>query len=440
MGVSARHTIAAAVVTGTALLAGCGGGGSTTESEGPPVVQSPRGTLLSAQRVGTFTRADADAYLAAHPDEVDLVGTAPSCDVDIYQLTYATRGPAGEYVVDSAGLQVPTGCTGPYAMILRNHGTTILRDSTTADPDSVKVSAPYFSSQGYIVVTPDYSGYGLSTLDYHPYQVAENGAVVTIDAVRAARQWLASASVPQSGKFFIFGSSQGGGVTMATQRAMERDYASEFTITATVPTSGSYDLETSMIDNLSGPPETDPPAVSKATLLVTAYQRAYGDIYASTATVFQTPWDGTVTGLLPGTLGPFALVDAGLLPTMLKGSGGLFTESWVDDFMTNASNPMRVRLRQNGLISWTPASPMTLCGSSLDPAVSFQNTLTAAASFASRGVDVPVVDVEADPEYDSFIRSRTHGKDAVDAEGYHGEVVQTACQSYAKLHVFDVLR
>jgi hypothetical protein len=98
-----------------------------------------------------------------------------------------------------------------------------------------------------------------------------------------------------------------------------------------------------------------------------------------------------------------------------------------------------VRLRQNETIAWTPRIPMTLCGSSLDPAVAFQNTLTAAASFTGRGVATTVVDVEADPEYDSFIAGRT-GNGPLTEAGYHGEVVQSACLSYARLHVFDALR
>ena len=432
----------AAALAALALIAGCGGGGSESVSREPTAggTPLPRGTLISAVQTGVVPRAESDRYLTAHPEEQPLVGGAPSCDVQVYELIYATVGPNGEYVEDSSGLQVPTGCAGPYPMLLVNHGTTIMHDSTETTPAAVRPTVPYFAGDGYIVVNPDYSGYYKSTLGYHPYQVVEDNARVTIDAVRAARQWLSAAGVVQSGKFFIFGTSQGGGVTMATQMVMERDHPGEFAITATVPSSGSYDLETTMINNMLEPNDANAPAVTKSVLLITGYENVYGDIYGSPSEVFQSPWSENVTGLLPGDMTPTELVAAGILPARLRGPGGLFTDTWANDFLVNAGNPMRVRLRENGLVDWTPVAPMALCGSSLDPAVDFQNTLTAQANFASRGVAVPVEDVENDPEYSSFIAVRTNGIAPEDAEAYHGDVVHTACESYAKLHVFDPLR
>lgn len=420
------------------LLAACGGGGSTPESGQVPATR-PRGTLISASVTAEVSTTQSDDYLRSHPDEQALVGAPAKCSTRVVRLVYATRGPAGEMVEDTAGLRVPTNCPGPFPVALWNHGTALQGDFDSSQPETMVQATPYLSAQGYVVVTPNYSGYGGSSLDYHPYQVAESGAVVSIDALRAARKWMADNSVATSGKLFLFGSSQGGGVTMATQRAMERDYGSEFVVTASVPTSGSYDLEDSIVQLLSDDSGDDPPAVSKTILLVTGYERAYGDIYDSPTEVFQLPWANTVEGLIPGSLGVNALVSAVLMPTSLQGPGGLLTDAWAADFLANSSNRMRVRLRENETIAWTPKIPMTLCGSPLDPAVAFQNTLTAAASFRDRGVTTTVVDVEADPEYDSFIAGRT-GTGPLTEAGYHGEVVQSACLSHAVLRVFDPLR
>ncbi len=437
---SPRHTAAATglMAFAAAALTACGGGASESVGRPPPVTDQPRGTLISSASTGTLTKAQSDAYLRSHPDEQPLVGTTAACDVQVFRLVYATRGPNGEMVEDSAGLQIPVNCPGPYPMVLENHGTTLMAAFDESTPDQIKDFAPYLSSQGYVTVTPNYSGYGGSTLDYHPYHVAEDGAVVTIDAVRAARALLASKGIALSGKLFLFGSSQGGGVTMATHRAMERDYGTEFVVTASVPTSGSYDLENNMLGELAAADGDDPPAVSKSTLLLTAFENAYGDIYGATTEVFQSPWSGTVEGLLPGTMDAFDLVNAGLLPSALRGPGALLTDTWVNDFLINPNNTTRVRLRQNVTINWTPKVPMNLCGSSLDPAVSFANTLAAAGSFVGRGVPTTVIDVENDPEYRDFIdgRAPTGPLDP----GYHGDVVHTACISYAVRHVFGPLR
>lgn len=433
---AAPGTVLALSIAG--LLAACGGGGSATEGASAPTLR-PRGTLIAATVTSDVSTAESDAYLRNNADERELVGAPAQCSTRVVRLVYATRGPAGEMVEDTAGLRVPTNCAGPFPVVLWNHGTTLQENFDSSSPAVMAQAIPYLSSQGYVTVTPNYSGYAGSSLDYHPYQVAESGAVTAIDALRAARNWLAANGVTASSKLFLFGSSQGGGVTMATQRAMERDHGSEFVVTASVPTSGAYDLEDSIVQQLIDDNGDDPPAVSKTILLTTAYDRAYGDIYSQPTEVFQLPWANTVEGLLPGTRDVNALVGATLMPTSLQGPGGLLTDAWVADFVSNPSNSMRVRLRQNETIAWTPKIPMTLCGSSLDPAVAFQNTLTAAASFRGRGVSTTVVDVEADPEYAGFIDGRT-GDGPLTESSYHGEVVQSACLSYAKRHVFDVLR
>ena len=432
-----RTALPATALALAGLLAACGGGGSA-ESPVAPTLQ-PRGTLISATPTGEVSTTESDAYLRSNPDERELAGAAAQCSTRVLRLVYATRGPAGEMVEATAGLRVPTNCAGPFPVVLWNHGTTLQESFDSAEPKVMAQAVPYLSAQGYVVVTPNYAGYGGSSLDYHPYQVNENGAVVAIDALRAARKWFADNSVATSSKLFLFGSSQGGSVTMATQRAMERDHASEFVVTANVPTSGAYDLEDSIVQLLIDDSGADLAAVSKTILLTTAYERAYGDIYGSPTDVFQLPWANTVEGLIPGSRDANQLVTAGLMPASLQGPGGLLTDAWVADFLSNSSNPMRVRLRQNETIAWTPKIPMTLCGSSLDPAVAFQNTLTAAASFRDRGVTTTVVDVENDPEYRSFIDGRTGGGPLTEG-GYHGGVVQSACLSYARLHVFDALR
>ncbi|MBO0155283.1 hypothetical protein J0688_25075, partial [Vibrio parahaemolyticus] len=50
-----------------------------------------------------------------------------------------------------------------------------------------------------------------------------------------------SATKPSS-HLFITGYSQGGHVAMATHKVIERDYAREFTVTASGPMSGPYNL------------------------------------------------------------------------------------------------------------------------------------------------------------------------------------------------------
>ena len=68
--------------------------------------------------------------------------------------------------------------------------------------------AALFASQGYIVVAPNYAGYGSSALPYHPYLVADQQSKDMIDAFTAARSALPTAAAPatmDSGRLFITG-------------------------------------------------------------------------------------------------------------------------------------------------------------------------------------------------------------------------------------------
>ena len=174
------------------------------------------------------------------------------------------------------GLLVPNGagCGTRHALLSHQHGTnTNSFSGSDAGSDIVNAMAKYYASHGYVVVIPDYLGYGDSaSLGYHPYLLAETNAATVIDAMRAARNWVAQNGVAQgvalNSQVFLDGTSEGGYVTMATQRTMERDLASEFTLTAVVPTSGPYDLGTTMLTFLQTADATHNSETTPATMIL----------------------------------------------------------------------------------------------------------------------------------------------------------------------------
>ncbi|MBR7784808.1 lipase family protein, partial [Undibacterium luofuense] len=63
-----------------------------------------------------------------------------------------------------------------------------------------------------------------------------------VDSLRAARKAFPVIGAQDSGKLVLTGYSQGGHVAMATQRAMQTTYASEFKVSALAGMSGPYAL------------------------------------------------------------------------------------------------------------------------------------------------------------------------------------------------------
>jgi hypothetical protein len=436
-------------------LAACGGGSSGT----PATPGSPgHGALLEnpPKLMAVVTAPGLLLDLGNLPDAslVALAGTT-LCDVAVYHLRYTTLGGAREATTASGALMVPIGtdarCHGARPMLLYAHGTSTDRAYNIADLQIQHnaegiVLAAFFASQGYVVVAPNFAGYDTSTLPYHPFLVADQQAGEMIDALTAARAALPAASallVTDGGRLYITGYSEGGYVAMATHRAMQ---AAGMPVTASAPLSGPYALSAFVDAVFAGRVNGGAPISS--TLLLTAYQKSYGGIYASTQDVFEASYASGIESLLPSLVPRSTLYAEGKLPiTALFSStppapafadltpattpaslAPLFAQGFgTDNLITNdfrlrylldaaahpdgawptttngnpavgSALPFRQALVRNDLRSWTPSAPVLLCGGNSDPIVYWLNSELMqgywAAHAAGTGV-VTVLDVDS---------------------------------------------
>ena len=100
-----------------------------------------------------------------------------------------------------------------------------IADITNPSNSEGALVAAMFAAQGYIVVAPNYAGYDISTLGYHPFLYATQQSGEMIDALTAARTALPSTSASgttDNGELFITGYSEGGHVAMATASGTTR--------------------------------------------------------------------------------------------------------------------------------------------------------------------------------------------------------------------------
>lgn len=388
------------VALAAALLSACGGGSNPSTDDAPPARGSLQlGVLAAPQPV---TKAQIDAGTKAKG--IDAIAGAAQCDVTIRYVYYATRDPQNTIAMASSAVFVPSGtgaaCTGNRPVLLYAHGTTTDQTFNMAQVDKNAEGSlvmAFFAAQGYIVVAPNYLGYDRSGLQYTTYLNAEQSAIEMVDGLRAAKTYLNSDSdVKPSSKLLISGYSQGGHVAMATQKVIERDYASEFTVTAAAPMSGPYNLvKFGDVINTTGPINAG--ATLFLPLMLTSYQKAYGNIYSAPTDVYQQPYAATAETLFPTKETITQLITEGKLPndptfTKLFGTGGLLTDSFKTGYLT--SN-FRKALQTNTLLGWTPKAPVALCGGANDPTVFFFNTTDAQADFASRGKLYPASNLES---------------------------------------------
>ena len=425
-----------AAAIAAAALAACGGG---SDDDAPA-----RGALLNSLVLGQTTKAQIDAGTAASGAQA-LTGAA-RCDVTARYVQYSTRAPGGEAVRASAGVLVPggsaPGCTGERPVLLYAHGTAANKSKNMAqvssDSEATALLA-FYAAQGFIVVMPNYLGYD-GSLDWHPFLNARSQATDMIDALRASKSALASAGgTTASAALLVSGYSEGGHVAMATHREIQENYASEFTVTASAPMSGPYN----MVGTGDAVFVANTPLVGSLVfgpLLLTSYQRSYGNIYGAPSDAYQSPYDRTAPGIFPNVLPVADLMAAGQLPAdptltlKLFGTGGLITDSFKAAYPT--SN-FRTALQENTLLGWTPTRPMAMCGGAQDPTIYYSvNTTAAQADFASRGAQVPAFDLEnratlpagatGDLLYGAFQQQKAAAGANATAQ-YHGTLVPPFC-------------
>ena len=455
----------------SALLAACGGGDSVSEGPSFDTSGAPGSLVATPTALTTLTPA---AFQAAAPASLFQVAGVPKCNVTFNYFQYGTVGGAGEKTSASGGIMVPSGtdaaCTGERPVLLYAHDTTTDKNKNMASPQDSEAAliAAMYAAQGYIVVAPNYAGYEASTLPYHPYLNMDQQAKDMVDALTAARKGFADVGARASAKLFVSGYSQGGFVSMATQRALQ---LAGTPVTAAAHLSGPYALGTFGDAVYAG--NVNLGATIFSPLLTTSFQRTYGNIYTTPSEMYEAAYAPTIETLLPSTTAQSVLLSTGKLPATAMfaadsapkpagfesffGAGNLVKTSYRNTYLADAvanptapKHPLRVAANKNDLLqqNWTPNKPMLLCGGNADPTVFFRvNTQAAQAYFAGKGVPaqaVTVLDVDsaATSASDPFAQAKggfAQAKAATAAAGtsalmqaYHGSLVPPFCNAAAR--------
>jgi alpha-beta hydrolase superfamily lysophospholipase len=416
-------------------------------------------------------------------------------------MKYITVGGAGEATDATGAILVPSGtdtaCSGPRPVVLYAHGTETDKAFNMAnirEYSEASLIAATFAAQGFIVVAPNYAGYDVSSLGYHPYLNAEQQANDMVDAMRAAKKAFPDIGAQASNKLLVSGYSQGGHVSMATQRAMQTTYASEFQVTALASMSGPYAMSLFGDVIMAGSPPLG--GTVFLPMVATSYQKSYGGLYSSTSDVYEAQYATGIESLLPSTTSLTNLFTTGKLPqtavfaadsqpgpssaafSAFFGAGNLIKSSFRTSYLIDAqqnpcntstgapvsctpANPLRKALLKNDLRTFVPNVPTMLCGGNADPIVFFANTQATQAFFLGKGMPaaaLTVLDVDSTPSsasdpfaavkvgfgqaktatINAAVAAKTDPTQAV-ALAYHANLVYPFCAAAARGYFQSVL-
>lgn len=229
------------------VVVACGGGGSTPPSgsaEPPLVAAEPSGAgrLESATLLGRIAAADIAAELQAPGSRSPPL--APRYDVTNHRLTYRTTDARGSEIVASALVSVPVKPAGAKSPVFGYQHATIVKDAEAPSNHATAAEAAVvFASLGFIVVTADYVGYGVSKGAPHPYLLSAPSAAAVVDLLTAAGTWRSRNRVADNGQLFLAGYSEGAYVTVAAHRALQAAGSAHLSgLEVVVAGAGPYDV------------------------------------------------------------------------------------------------------------------------------------------------------------------------------------------------------
>lgn len=352
--------------------------GLMTSCQNEPVPETPeaefRGVIISTTLLHTWTTTQTDSALAAY--DPDLLTYPNDYAIEIYRIVYKTIDANGEETQASGAVVIPVDGDGRYPLCSYEHGTVLNRYDVPSYESDELILGILFGCAGYVMSLPDYIGLGDSP-GRHLYCHAATEASASIDLLRAAKTICASRDVILNDQLFIFGYSQGGHAAMALTKEIQNNYPEEFTITASAPMSGPYDMDGAQTDYVLA----DEPYGAPFYLpyLMFAYNEVY-QMYDSPSDYLIAPYDTLLPPLFDGNHEGWE-VDA-VMPSIPK---QIIKPEVLNDFINNPENPFRIALIDNDLTGWTPTVPITMyyCGG--DELVNYQNAINAQDAFILNG-------------------------------------------------------
>ncbi|MCF8460994.1 MAG: T9SS type A sorting domain-containing protein [Flavobacteriales bacterium] len=307
-------------------------------------------------------------------------------EVDVHRVIYTTPDVDGITPTTASGLVfIPKDDTCRMPLMAYLHGTKVLRTEAFYDLQGEWFLGVLTASSGYVMCLPDYLGLGAGP-GIHPYQHARSEATASVDILRSARIICGELDLELNDQLFLVGYSQGGHSVLATHRMIQEELSNEFTVTASAPGSGPYDMSGSQLDMVASfEPYSQPGYLP---YLIQSYQHVYGNLYTTLQEIYVPPYDVTLPPLLDGSATMGQLNAA--MPAVPR---EIFQQAYQDAFFSNPQHPAQVALRDNDVFQWIPESPVMFNYCRSDEEVTYLNTITASDYMIANGAtDIQVIE------------------------------------------------
>jgi pimeloyl-ACP methyl ester carboxylesterase len=354
----------------TVFLSGCKTGGTDPD---PDLVKDVY--LVSSSEIATLNKTQLASQIGQEfPAQLQgIVSAFLKYDVKVYKLIYNTKLPDGTATKASGAVIVPAVATA-VPMISQQHGTIVSDTDAPSNfgPNSdAAFGGALFSSIGYIMVCPDFIGYGESKTIPHTYEHREGLATASLDMIRAAKEFIKQKSIKWDNRLLLTGYSEGGFATMSLQKKIEEEFPTEFTLAASSIGAGAYHKSAFMKY-----------IINEKTHGISSYNRlylwtllTYNDLYKLNKPMnyyLKEPYATQAT-------------QNGKNITINVSISEIFTDSFKKALNDGTDTGFLNAVKDNDVYDWKPKTPTYLYAGTADNLVFFFNTQDAYDAMRKRG-------------------------------------------------------
>jgi pimeloyl-ACP methyl ester carboxylesterase len=293
-----------------------------------------------------------DAASVSYPEIAEMKQYV-SGGAGVYRFVYTTEADGEK--IDASGLVCLPSEPGEYPVLSFQNGTNTVNNYA---PSNFPLNTSYqmveaVASMGYIVVIPDYPGFGASSSIPHPYLVREPTVTSVTDMFRALVEGSSEGllnGVTVRNEYYLAGYSQGGWATMALHKALELEFSDDFNLAGSVCGAGPYDM-TYLFQSITFSETYPVPAYIG--YIINAYKE-YGQFTNPVADILNEPYASKLASLYNGTQ------DIGAINSQLTTSvSGLFTPGFLAGYATGEKYAMvRSAMVSNSIAPWKTLKPL----------------------------------------------------------------------------------
>lgn len=327
--------------------------------------------LATVELVGTET---AEQFKATIGDQLNSsFALFVQTGFEKYRITYRTTDTAGNDIIASGAVVVPTDISVPMALGSYQHGTLFNEQDA---PSYFKAASEatlgnFFASTGMIIAMPDYVGYGASKKLPHPYEHNKGSAIPTVDFLRAVKEFIAQEKINWNEKTLLAGYSQGGYVTMATLKMLEEEFPTEFNIEGASCGAGAYDKTGTFNQFITEGTSGESTNNRSYIWVLLTYDRIY-NINAPLDEYFIEPYRSEIEA-------------NGFNVNISKSINEVLNPELKSSFLSQGNSALKAAIADNDIFDWKPTTELKLFHGTADTYVPVINSERALEAMKARG-------------------------------------------------------